>query len=246
MTLDWLGDHESEQVRERRFDLWRHDRRVPGVLWTPSDAAGPRPLVLLGHGASGSKRQDYVLSMARRFVRHHGFAAAAVDGPVHGDRRDPASPAGQRVFLDFAQVWSSDAAMTDAMVADYVSVLDELQGLEDVGAGPVGWWGLSMGTILGLPFVAAEPRVEACVLGLMGMTGPTQERIRSDASAVRCPVLFLVQWDDELFSRETAFELFGALGSADKRLHAVPGSHGAVTEEEWEASEGFLARYLQK
>jgi dienelactone hydrolase len=245
MTLDWLDDHESEQVRERRFDLLRGERRVPGVLWTPAGVAGPRPLVLLGHGASGSKRQDYVLSMGRRFVRHHGFAAAAVDGPVHGDRRDPAKPAGQRVFLDFAQVWSSDAAMTDEMVADYVGVLDALQALDDVGIGAVGWWGLSMGTILGLPLVAAEPRVRACVLGLMGMTGPTQERIRADAPRVTCPLLFLVQWDDELFSREAAFELFDAFGSADKRLHATPGSHGAVTEEEWEASESFLARYLR-
>jgi dienelactone hydrolase len=242
--MDWLDDRESEQVRERRFDLWRSKRRVPGVLWTPSDSTGPRPLVLLGHGASGSKQQDYVLSMARRFVRHHGFAAAALDGPVHGDRRDPALPSGPRVFLDFAQVWSGDPAMTDEMVADYVSVLDALQALDDVGAGPVGWWGLSMGTILGLPFVAAEPRVQACVLGLMGMTGPTQDRIRSDAPRVRCPLLFLMQWDDELFNREAAFELFDALGSADKRLHATPGSHGAVTEEEWEASEGFLARNL--
>lgn len=247
MNVDvrWLDDHESQGVRERRFDLDRDGGRVPGVLWTPAGVSGPRPLVLLGHGASGNKRQDYVLSMARRLVRRRGFAAAAIDGPVHGDRRDPAAESGQRaVFLHFAQVWSSDEKMTDEVVADYVATLDALQRLPDVGAGRVGWWGLSMGTILGLPFVAAEPRIRVAVLGLMGITGPTRARIETDAPKVTCPVLFLVQWDDELFARDAAFGLFDALGSRDKRLHAALGSHGAVPEEAFGESEGFLARYL--
>jgi dienelactone hydrolase len=243
--VQWLDDDESQGVRERRFDLDRDGRRVPGVLWTPAGVTGPRPLVLLGHGASGNKRQDYVLSMARRLVRRRGFAAAAIDGPVHGDRRDPAAESNQRaVFLHFAQVWSSDEKMTDEVVADYVATLDMLQELVDVGAGRVGWWGLSMGTILGLPFVAADPRVRVAVLGLMGITGPTRARIEADAPSVTCPVLFLVQWDDELFARDTAFGLFDALGSKDKRLHASLGSHGAVPEEAFGESEGFLARYL--
>jgi dienelactone hydrolase len=243
--MAWLDEHETQGVRERQFDLDRDGRRVPGVVWTPAGVSGPRPLVLLGHGASGNKRQDYVLSMARRLVRRRGFAAAAIDGPVHGDRRDPGVESGQRaVFLHFAQVWSSDDTMTDEVVADYVATLDALQGLADIGTGPVGWWGLSMGTILGLPFVAAEPRVRVAVLGLMGITGPTRARIETDAPYVTCPVLFLVQWDDELFGRDTAFGLFDALGSKDKRLHAAVGSHGAVPEEAFGESEGFLARYL--
>jgi dienelactone hydrolase len=244
VSVQWLDDDQHQGVRERRFDLDRDGRRVPGVVWTPVGAVGPRPLVLLGHGASGNKRQDYVLSMARRLVRHRGFAAAAIDGPVHGDRRHQAAQSGQAVFLHFAQIWSSDEHMTDEMVADYAATLDILQALDDVGAGRVGFWGLSMGTILGLPFVAAEPRVRVAVLGLMGVAGPTRLRIEADAPSVACPVLFLVQWDDELFIRDTAFELFDSLGSKDKRLHAAMGSHGAVPEEAFGESEDFLARYL--
>jgi dienelactone hydrolase len=140
--------------------------------------------------------------------------------------------------------WSSDEQMTDEMVADYVATLDALQSLDSIGAGGVGWWGLSMGTILGLPFVAAEPRVRAAVLGLMGVAGPTRARIEADAHKIACPVLFLVQWDDELFARDAAFELFDALGSKDKRLHAAPGTHGALPEEAFEESERFLAKCL--
>ncbi|MHB1510244.1 MAG: dienelactone hydrolase family protein [Acidimicrobiales bacterium] len=243
--LQLLSESKSADVRRRRFDLDRAGRQIPGILWTPAGDPGPHRLVLLGHGASGNKSQDYVESMARRLVRHKGLAAAAIDGPVHGDRRrDDSGPDSSEVFLHFAQVWSSDDTMTDEMVQDYQATVDALQGLEDIGVGPVGWWGLSMGTILGLPFVAADTRIAAAVLGCMGMTGPTRERIETDASKIGCPVLFLLQWDDELFARDTAFALFDALASRDKRLHASLGGHGSVPAEEFAASEEFLASRL--
>lgn len=247
--MNWLGESSGGGVRERRFDLHRDGRVIPGLLWTPDDRPPDEPaaLVLIGHGASGDKRQDYVLSMARRLVRNHGLAAVAIDGPVHGDRRprDVSDRGGRQVaFLDFAQSWSSDPTMTDEMVADFRATVDAVTGLDEIRAGGIGYWGLSMGTILGLPFVAAEPRVKAAVLGLMGATGPTKERIAEDAPRITCPVLFLVQWDDMLFPTETAFALFDSIGCADKRLHAAPGPHGAVPEEELAASEAFLARYL--
>ncbi len=202
-------------------------------------------LVLIGHGASGSKYQDYVRSLGRELASKHQLAAAAIDGPTHGDRRDDGGRDGQRAFLDFAMMWSSEPGMTEEMVADWQATLDALLALEGLG-GPVGYWGLSMGTILGLPFVAAEKRVSAAVLGLMGMTGPTTERIRADAPRVSCPVLFLLQWSDELFSRQSGFELFDALGTPDKTLHANTGGHGAVPSHEFATSASFLARRLSR
>jgi dienelactone hydrolase len=232
-------------VRERRVDIEHDGRRVPGLLWTPEVGTGPWPLVLLGHGGSGSKRQDYIVAMARRLARDHGIAAAAIDGPLHGERRpDPTAPP-PLVLAQFAQLWAGDGeAMTDSMVADWTATLDALQSLPELADGPVGWWGVSMGTILGVPVVAAEPRIAAAVLGLMGLTGPTRARLERDAPAVRCPVLFLVQWEDVMFSRQDAFALFGALGSPDKRLHAQPGGHGDLPAEELEASVTFLATRL--
>ena len=245
--LRWVGRDDAQRgVRERGFELDRDGRRVPGLLWTPTTGAGPRPLVLLGHGGAGSKRQDYVLALARRLVRHHGLAAAAIDGPVHGDRRPDAADPPELVMLQFAQLWSGTGDdMTDEMVADWRATLHALQALPEVGEAPAGWWGVSMGTILGLPFVAAEPRVQVAVLGLMGLTGPTRSRLERDAPRVRCPVLFLAQWDDELFSRTSAFALWAALGSRDKRLHLQPGRHGEVPAEELEHSERFLAERLR-
>lgn len=185
------------------------------------------------------------MALARRLVRHHGFAALAIDGPVHGDRRADLGRDPRLAFLEFGQRWSLDGdAMTDAMVADWQAAIDAVQRLDDVGVGAVGWWGVSMGTILGLPVVAATPTVSGCVLGLMGLTGPTKARIATDAARVGCPLLFFVQWEDELFSRSDSWALFDALASADKRLHAHVGAHGALPGEALDASEAFLARVL--
>ncbi len=230
-------------VVDRGFALEVDGRRVPGVLWTPVGASGRRPLVLFGHGASRHKRVDHVVALAGALVRRHGFAAAAIDGPGHGDRRADGGLDRLKVFGEFPAEWSRPGS-TDDMVADWKATLDALRDLEEVGDGPVGYWGLSMGTIYGLPFVAAEPRVQAAVLGLMGLVGPTRDRLAEDARRLTCAVLFLQQWDDELFDREGVLALFDALGSLDKRLHAHPGNHAAVPEEEAVMSEQFLVRYL--
>jgi len=240
-------DVTTKGVRERGFVVGRGNVDVPGLLWTPADAEGARPLVLIGHGAAGSKRDAHVVSLARQLVRHRSFAAAAIDGPVHGDRRADGGADSALVLAEFAQRWANDPQMVDQMVADWRATLDALGALEEVGTEAVGWWGLSMGTIFGVPVVAAEPRIGAAVLGLMGTGGPSEQaraRMLADAGAVRCPVLFLLQWDDEIMKREHVLALFGAIASLDKRLHAHPGRHVEVPVEELDASEQFLAHHL--
>ena len=116
---------------------------------------------------------------------------------------------------------------------------DAVQQLDDVGAGPVGYWGVSLGCGLGVPFVAAEPRIRAAVLGLGGalVSG-------ADAARITIPVQFLVQWDDERVPREQSLALFDAFASADKTLHANPGKHGDMPAHELDSSLTFLSRHL--
>jgi dienelactone hydrolase len=246
IELRWLAeDSEGDGVRRRRFDVLHGGRSAPGLLWTPANETAPWPIVLLGHGGSGSKGQGYIRAMGRRLAREHTLAAAAIDGPVHGDRRvGPAAPT-SLVLAEFAQRWAGDGdTMTDEMVADWRATLSALQALPDISTGPAGWWGLSMGTILGLPVVAADDRIGAAVLGLMGLTGPTRARIERDAATIGCPVLFLVQWDDLWFPPPVALALWEALATDDKRLLAHPGGHGDVPAEGFEVSARFLADRL--
>jgi hypothetical protein len=58
------------------------------------------------------------------------------------------------------------------------------------------------------------------------------------------PVRFLLQWDDEIFPRESGLALFGAIGSADKTLHANPGGHGDTPTFEENSSVRFFGRRL--
>jgi dienelactone hydrolase len=230
-------------VRERDFTVDVEGRTVPGVLWLPAAGSGPRPLVLLGHGATRHKRIDYVVALGRRLASDYGFAVAAIDAPGHGDRRAPGHDDDLMLFSDFLAEWSREGTVDD-VVAEWQAAIDAVRDLDEVGDGPVGYWGLSMGTIYGVPLVAAEPRIQVAVFGLMGLLGPTRDRLAADAPSIACPVLLIQQWDDSLIPRAEVFELFDALGSLDKRLHAHPGEHAAVPVEEIAFSARFLARHL--
>lgn len=98
---------------------------------------------------------------------------------------------------------------------------------------------MSLGCGLGVPFVAAEPRVRAAVLGLGGALASAAE-----AARITVPVEFLVQWDDERVPRDQALALFDALGSAEKSLHANPGPHATIPPYETESNLRFFRRHL--
>ncbi|WP_432106731.1 dienelactone hydrolase family protein [Streptomyces sp. AA1529] len=231
-------------VTEQLFTLGE----IPGVLWTPEGAAGTRPLVLMGHGGGQHKKAPGVAVRARRFAAECGFAAAAVDVPGHGDR--PQEDEYERLAAENqARVAAGEelapliadfqARVARRTVPEWRSVLDALQDLEFVGSGPVGYWGVSLGCGLGVPFVAAEPRVRAAVLGLGGARATA-----GPAARITVPVEFLVQWDDERVPREQCLALFDALGSAEKTLHVNPGAHADLPAFELDSTLRFFARHL--
>jgi dienelactone hydrolase len=234
----------ADGVSEQLFTLGE----VPGVLWTPEGAVGTRPLILMGHGGGQHKKAAGIVARARRFVAECGFAVAAVDVPGHGDR--PLDEEYDRIVtenqarVDAGEELAPLIAGFQALVArqtvpEWRAVLDALQELEHVGAGPVGYWGVSLGCGLGVPFVAAEPRVRAAVLGLGGAFASAEA-----AAQITVPVEFLVQWDDERLPRAQSFALFDALASAEKTLHANPGKHGDLPAFELDSSVRFFARHL--
>ncbi len=122
-------------------------------------------------------------------------------------------------------------------VPEWQATLTALQ--QEMGTGPVGYWGLSLGSLIGVPFVATEPRVTAAVFGLAG-SGTLAEA----AARITIPVEFVLQWDDELVPRDSGLALFDAFGSAEKTLHANPGAHVGVPAFELDSSERFFARHL--
>jgi dienelactone hydrolase len=236
--VTWISEVVEHDVRERRIDLTVDDHIVPALIWTPAGSSGPRPLVLVGHGGTRNKRAEYVLALARSLVRHHGWAVVCIDAPGHGDRL------GAENLASFQLDPETGRERARMAVSDWKATLDAVQTFEDVGAGAVGWWGLSMGTVLGVPFVAREQRVTVAVFGLAGAGGDRRPGFAELAARITVPILFIVQLEDELVGREGALALFDAFASTDKRLHANPGAHAAVPAEEMDASEAFLAKHL--
>lgn len=231
--MGWNGKNERKlSVQERGFTLDVDGRTVPGVYWSPAEGPSDR-LVLLGHGGSTHKKVEYIEQVAMLLVGR-GISAMAIDGPGHGERASPEDV--DAVGLDaFPRMWHEGGG-TEAVIADWAAALDFIEAEE--GVRPTGWWGLSMGTMMGLPVTASDERIKVALLGLMGGEGVNGEDLVRLAPQVTCPVRFLLQWDDELVSLKSGLELFDKLGSKHKTLHANPGAHSAVPT--WELFAGTV------
>ena len=121
--LCWTQNSVSvDEVCERGFTVERNGHAIPGVLWHPSKPSGPRPLILMGHGGSGHKCNECMLMLGRMFSIDYGWCAAAIDGPVHGERGpviDASDPA-------YRQMWQRPD-IVQSMIDDWTATLDALE-----------------------------------------------------------------------------------------------------------------------
>ncbi|MEW2624749.1 alpha/beta hydrolase [Streptomyces sp. NPDC048106] len=235
----------ADGIREQLFTIGD----IPGVLWTPAEGSGPRPLVLIGHGGGQHKKGWEVVSRAFPYVTSCGFAVAAIDAPGTGDR--PEHPEIRRLVAviderkaagePFGPEWPALCeVVASQLIPDWQTTLDALQKLDSVGEGqPVGYYGLSAAGETGIRLVAAEPRITAAVLGLIA-----SDWLTDTAARITVPVEFVLQWDDEGHPRDSVMKLFDALGSAEKTLHANPGGHFRIPSFEIDSSTRFFARHL--
>ncbi|GHH41882.1 alpha/beta hydrolase [Lentzea cavernae] len=212
---------------------------VPGVLWTPPGE--PAGLVLGAHGGGQHTRSPGVVARAHRCTAA-GLAVVTLDAPGHGDRARTAQD--DRFATEIRAritaggdagelVASYNALQASRAIPEWQSVLDALPDFGD----RAGFWGMSMGAAIGIPLVAAEPRVHAAVFGLIGATNA----LVAAAASITVPVRFLLQWDDRLVARDAGLALFDAFATARKSLHANPGGHGDVPDHEIGGAAAFLA-----
>jgi dienelactone hydrolase len=238
----------SAGVTEQLFTLPFTFGEISGALWTPDNATPSGPLILLGHGGGQHKKAPGIVARARRLAAECGVAAAAVDIPGHGDR--PMAEGQGRIITELRSRMQGGGEVTPVLadlhtllagqtVPEWQAVVDALQELDHVGHGPVGYAGMSMGCALGIPFVVADPRVCAAVLGLNGTSTAV-----GDPTKITVPVEFLMQWDDELVPRAESLALFDVLASAEKTLHVNPGGHAEVPAFELDSAVRFFARHL--
>lgn len=244
--VQFTAESSSNGMVERDFAVGD----VPGVLWSPvSGAAGRAPLVLMGHGGGAHKKHRAMAGRARLLVTGCGFHVAVIDAPGHGDRPRTAQDEREIAELRAAQaagepegpvVVRYNARLAELAVPEWRATLDALQELPEIDAeGPVGYVGISLGTAIGVPLVADEPRITAAVFGMMW-----PDALVGTARRITVPVEFAMQWDNERIPREASLALFDAFASKEKTLHANAGTHFEMPRFEADSATRFLARHL--
>lgn len=240
--MRWVEDASgSDGVLERRFVVDGKNGSIPGVTWWPKQTLASAPLVLVGHGGTMHKTSPQLREVGRSLVAG-GVVVAAIDGPVHGERRpngaDPDDHSG--VWADYSALLEKDGgdAVAAGMVADWRAAIDGLSDVPELHGRSVGYWGMSMGGRFGVPLVASDSRIEAAVLGMVGTNAAPS--IADEAARIRCPVLFVLDSEDHLFPLDLGLALFLAVGSVDKRLHVFPGPHGSMPADEPSVMLAFL------
>ena len=238
----------SNGVVERDFIVGE----VPGVLWSPAAGSDRAPLVLMGHGGGLHKKTPALVARAHDTVTTWGFTVVAIDAPGHGDRPRTAEDEQARTELrqalaagDTGRFESTSvryvSSLAERAVPEWQATLDALQKLPEIGTeAPIGYGGgISLGTAIGVPLTAIEPRITAAIFGGGFFV---YEALIEAARRITVPIQFLLPWDDEHVDRQSALALFDAFASEEKTLHANPGDHRTIR---WIGVDNeFLARHL--
>nr|WP_202232779.1 alpha/beta hydrolase [Streptomyces sp. SN-593] len=244
-TIEFTAESSSDGMIERDFAVGG----VPGVLWSPAAGAGRAPLVLVGHGGGMHKKAPAVSGRAQRIVAGCGFHVAAIDAPGHGGR--PRTAHDEREIAELYRARAAgepegpivvryNAHLAERAVPEWRATLDALRTLPEIGdRGPVGYLGLNMGTAIGVPLVADDPRIDAAVFGLHW-----PDALAEAARRITVPVEFDLQWDDEHIPRAAGLALFDAFASREKSLHANAGRHKELPRFEADSAVRFFARHL--
>ena len=227
VSVEWTDATDPDGNVCQEFRIKRDGKRdITGALWLPEGASGDT-LFCMGHGGSGHRYQIPQPALAKRFTQE-GYPTLAIDGPDHGLRQH-----GVGGVMGLMQDVQRPEALDD-MADDWDTAIDIVRARDDVDAPKLAYYGLSMGTIFGIPMLARRNDVVAATLGLWGAHErlPASKTIEAAAGKLSCPVLFIMQLEDETMSREGYLKLFDGLGSKNKRIHANPGLHAFLSLDE--------------
>lgn len=161
----------SNQLYERYHISFQstNNQRVTGWLTMPARGKKPFPCIMVGHGLGGSK-QDF--EMIYDYLATRGYATLALDAQYHGERKVEGMDILGRRYHTMREVLMQS-------VVDNRRGLDYLETLPDIDRARTGYLGISMGVLIGAPFVSIDKRIVTAVM-LVG--GGDFEIIMRDSS----------------------------------------------------------------
>ncbi len=158
-------------VECREFQLAGARGTVSGTLVTPLGAPVGMPALILGHDLASDHHTERYVLLAFEYARRDGYAVAILDGPFHGDRQPSfvaeMEPGPERFGRMRGEL--SKPGQSDAMSADWRLLVDVLIALPQVAARKIGFEAVSMSALLGVTFVADDPRVDCAVFHVIGI-----------------------------------------------------------------------------
>jgi dienelactone hydrolase len=183
----------------------------------------PTAVTIVAHGATGSRKSPHVRAATRALARV-GIVALAPDFPHHGGRQGPAVGPDELGSREYFHRAVDDLRQVEAAAG------------EALGGLPLGFVGFSMGAVIGVALLARRPDVRAAVLVVGGVPrqAVAQPDVRldflADAASITTTDVLMMQADrDEIFDRDSAFELYDAL-ACPKQILFFPGTHAAWTD----------------
>ncbi len=254
--------------RERVTFGSTHDEGVLATITLP-DAGGPFPAIIVQHGSTPAGRHTYATAtpgvprpLAYQWALG-GCAIVSVDAYGFGSREAPDNRG--RLVPTRPDLMYRTRDQRIQAVQDLMRTVDYLQTREDIRGDAIGYHGISMGTRIGVPFIALDRRVRAASL-FVGGSGPysrfevagtefadladEEQRVFTLTDPITFAPLtghvakFVANGrSDETVGLEPAERLQAAL-SDPKELHWFDGGHGDAPPELIEAARAFLVAQL--
>ncbi len=213
-------DAKSEGVDDSS-PYWRKEKvsylaasgeRIPAFLFLPRNARPPYQTVVY-FPSSQARVTPSSADLDMRFLDFVIRSGRALLHPIYNDtyeRRLAVRPSGPAAFRDLRIQWSKEVGRS----------IDFVETRPDLDKRALAFYGLSLGAIDGVIFVALEPRFRTAVLaagGLRFFRAPPEVEPFNFAPRVRVPVLLIAGRYDFGHPYETMqVPLFRALGTPEK------------------------------
>jgi len=139
-----------------------HDKRVTGLLSIPTEREKRFPVVILLHGLGDRKTVDYI-EAGNQYLLQAGYAVLRIDIDNHGDRKKYDY---EFELTEGLRYWTRD--LVAQTVFDLRRSVDFLATRKEINAEKIGFFGISLGGVIGTIFSGVDERVKVPVIALAG------------------------------------------------------------------------------
>lgn len=136
--------------------------RIIGLLSFPEKPGPPPPVIILIHGLGDHKNADYIRA-GEKFLREAGYAVLRIDLYNHGDRKKN----DYKFNLRDGYRYHSRNIITQS-VFDLRRTIDFIEQSENLDGTRIGYFGISLGGVIGTILSGVDERIKVPVIALAG------------------------------------------------------------------------------